>query len=259
LVGAGPGDPKLLTLCAVELLGRADVVIYDRLIQQGVLAYARPGAELIYMGKPLGKHESRQDEILDLLVSKARDGKRVVRLKGGDPFVFGRGGEEAEHLAANHVAFEVVPGVSSAFAAPLCAGIPVTHRRAASCVTVVTGHECREDESGLDWEALARSQTLVFLMCVSNADRIADRLIANGRAFETPAAVVQMAYWPGERVVTATLGTIGGETRRAGIEAPATLVVGEVVRLREKLASNGSVGAPKRGHSSSVAVRNSKL
>jgi uroporphyrinogen III methyltransferase/synthase len=244
LVGAGPGDPKLLTLWAVELLGEADVIIYDRLIQLGVLSYARPGAELVYMGKPVGKHASRQDEILDLLVEYARAGKRVVRLKGGDPFVLGRGGEEAEHLAACDVPFEVVPGVSSAFAAPLSAGIPVTHRHAASCVTVVTGHECHDGGSSLDWDALARSQTLVFLMCVSTMDRIAGRLIAHGRPPETPAAVVQMAYWPGQQTLTATLATIAGQMRRAGMEAPATLVVGEVVRMHEKLGSNGRVSAP---------------
>lgn len=234
-MGAGPGDPKLMTLWAAELLREADVVIYDRLIQPGVLAYANPAAEMIYMGKPVGRHESRQDEIMALLVEKAKAGKTVVRLKGGDPFIFGRGGEEAECLVENGIPFEVVPGVTSAFAAPLKAGIPVTHRRAASSVTVVTGHECKENENCLDWEALARGGTLVFLMGVSNAGRIAQRLIEKGRPADTPVAVVQKAFWPGERVITGVLGKVAEHIEAEGIKPPATLVVGEVVRMREKL------------------------
>ncbi|MGA2324980.1 MAG: uroporphyrinogen-III C-methyltransferase [Bryobacteraceae bacterium] len=240
LVGAGPGDPKLLTLRAVELLEAADVVVYDRLIQDGVLAYANPRAERIYMGKPLGKHESRQDEINELLVRKACEGKMVVRLKGGDPFVFARGGEEAEYLADRDVPFEVIPGISSALAAPLFAGIPVTHRDAASSLGIITGHECKEDQSRLDWAAISKLQTLVFVMCVSNVGRIAGKLIENGRSADTPAALIQMAYWPGQRVLTGTLGTIAEEAIRVAIQPPATLVVGEVVRMHEKL--NGLVG-----------------
>ncbi len=243
LVGAGPGDPKLLTLWAVDLLRRADVVIYDRLVQAGTLAFANAAAELIYMGKPVGKHESRQNEILQMLAEKASAGKTVVRLKGGDPFVFGRGGEEAEFLAERGIPFEVIPGVSSAFAAPLSAGIPVTHRAAASCVTIATGHECKGNENCLDWGCLARAQTLVFLMGVSNAKRIAERLIANGKPAETPVAVVQTAYWPTERVITATLGTVAEQIARAGIEPPATLIVGDVVRMREKLVLREPVSA----------------
>ncbi len=235
LVGAGPGDPKLLTLRAVELLEAADVIVYDRLIQDAVLGYANPLAECIYMGKPVGRHESRQDDINELLVRKAREGRMVVRLKCGDPFVFARGGEEAEYLVEHEVPFEVVPGVSSALAAPLAAGIPVTHRNAASSLGIITGHECRDQESRLDWAGLAKLQTLVFLMGVSNVGRIADRLIENGRSADTPAALIQRAFWPGQRVLTATLGTIAAEAARAGIEPRATLVVGEVVRLREKL------------------------
>ncbi len=235
LVGAGPGAPELLTLKAAELLQNAEVVIYDRLIQERVLELASPSAERIYMGKPLGRHESRQGEIHELLVRKGREGKRVVRLKGGDPFLLGRGGEEAEYLAEHGVPFEVVPGVSSALAAPLRAGIAVTHREVASSVTIVTGHEAGREESGLDWEALARMDTLVFLMAVHNLGRIAERLIAGGRDPATPAAMVQMAFWPGERCLVASLGTIPDRARRAAIEPPAVLVVGEVVRLREKL------------------------
>ena len=173
LVGAGPGHPELLTLKAAKLLETGDVIVYDRLIQEEVLALAKPSAERIYMGKKVGIHESRQDEIHELLLRKAREGKIVVRLKGGDPFLFGRGGEEAEFLAGHGVPFEVVPGVSSALAAPLSAGIAVTHRDAASAIAIVTGHEASRQESRLNWQALAGMDTLVFLMAVRNTGRIA--------------------------------------------------------------------------------------
>ena len=235
LVGAGPGDPDLLTMKAAELLRTAEVVVYDRLIQERVLALASPSAERIYMGKTAGHHESRQGEINALLVGKAREGKRVVRLKGGDPFLLGRGGEEAEYLAEHGVPFDVVPGISSALAAPLRAGIAVTHRDLASSVTIITGHECSREHSRLDWEALSRMETLVFLMAVRNAGCIADNLMARGRSPATPVAMIQQAFWAGERVVVATLGTLAEEVQRAGIQPPATLVIGEVVRLREKL------------------------
>jgi uroporphyrin-III C-methyltransferase len=235
LVGAGPGHPELLTLKAAELLRAGDVVVYDRLIQEEVLALVKPSAERIYMGKPVGKHDSRQDEIHEVLASKAREGKTVVRLKGGDPFVFGRGGEEAEYLAAHGVPFEVIPGVSSALAAPLSAGIAVTHRDAASCVAIVTGHEAKEENSRLDWSALSKLETLVFLMGVHNAGLIAQRLMDHGRSPDTPAAMIQMAFWHDEKVATATLATIAEVVQREGIKPPATFVVGEVVRLREKL------------------------
>lgn len=237
LVGAGPGPVDLLTLRAAALLGQADVVVYDRLIQARVLELANPAAEIIYMGKPVGCHRSRQQEINQLLVEKARAGKMVVRLKGGDPYLLGRGGEEAEYLAEHGVPFEAVPGVSSALAAPLCAGIPVTHRDIASSVAIATGHEAREEASRLDWAALSRMDTVVFLMCVHNAERIASRLIEHGRDPRTPAAMVQMAYWPEQRVITAPLEQIAEKARQAGIQPPATLVVGEVVRLHEKLAA----------------------
>ncbi|MFZ0962146.1 MAG: uroporphyrinogen-III C-methyltransferase [Terriglobia bacterium] len=235
LVGAGPGHPELLTLKAAELLKAADVIVYDRLIQEDVLALAKVSAERIYMGKPLGKHDSRQTEIDELLLRKAREGKLVVRLKGGDPFLFGRGGEEAEFLAEHDVPFEVIPGVSSALAAPLSAGIAVTHRDAASSVAIITGHEATKDTSRVDWDALRKLDTLVFLMGVHNVRRISQELIAHGRDPATPAAMIQMAFWPEERVVTGTLGSIAGEVERAGIGPPATLVVGNAVRLREKL------------------------
>jgi len=237
LVGAGPGPAELLTLKAAELLRDADVVVYDRLIQEGVLALAPPTAERIYMGKPVGRHDSRQDEVNEVLVRKAREGKQVVRLKGGDPFVLGRGGEEAEYLAQRGVPFDVIPGISSAIAAPLHAGIPVTHRDVASCVVIATGHEAHRDEDRLDWAALSKLDTLVFLMSVHNVERIASRLMEHGRDPATPAALIQMAYWPTERVLVATLATIAAEAERAKVEPPSTLLIGEVVRLRETLKS----------------------
>jgi uroporphyrin-III C-methyltransferase len=235
LVGAGPGHPELLTIKAADLIKTADVIVYDRLIQEEVLALARPSAERIYMGKPVGKHDSRQDEVNELLARKACEGKIVVRLKGGDPFVFGRGGEEAEYLAEQGVPFEVIPGVCSALSAPLSAGIPVTHRYAASSLAIVTGHHADGTKTPIDWDALTRLDTLVFLMCVHNVDKIAANLIAAGRAADTPAAMVQMAFWHDELAVTGTLATIAEDCRRAGVKPPATLVIGEVVRVREKL------------------------
>ncbi len=234
-MGSGPGHPELLTIKAERLLKAADVVVYDRLVQEEVLALAKPSAECIYMGKPVGKHDSRQAEIHELLLSRAREGKMVVRLKGGDPFLFGRGGEEAEYLADHGVPFEVIPGVSSALAAPLSAGIAVTHRDLASAVTIVTGHEAKRDHGELDWDALSRVGTLVFLMGVSNVAVIARLLLEHGKDPNTPAAMIQMAFWHNERVVTGTLATIADQVREANIEPPATLVVGEVVRLGEKL------------------------
>jgi len=233
VVGAGPGHPDLLTLKAAALLKIADVIVYDRLIQPAVLDLANPAAERIFMGKLLGGSASQQDDIHAVLLQKAREGKTVVRLKGGDPFMFGRGGEEAEFLATHHVPFEVVPGVSSALAAPLRAGIPVTHRGVASSVAFVTGHEASDEAPGLDWTALARMHTLVFLMAVNNVRRIAARLIAHGRLMSTPVAIIQSAFWDDEQIITSTLDAIGDEVDRLGIQPPATLVIGDVVRLRQ--------------------------
>jgi uroporphyrinogen III methyltransferase / synthase len=236
LVGAGPGDPSLLTLRAAELLKRAEVVIYDRLIQDEVLSYCAPAAERIYMGQPVGRHESRQGEVHALLLHKAREGKLVVRLKGGDPFLFGRGGEEVEFLARHHIPFEVVPGVSSALAAPLAAGIAVTYRDVASSVAIVTGHEAKKDPGRISWQALSLMDTLIFLMGVHNLRHISSKLVECGRSPETPAAMIQAAFWPDQKIVTGTLANIADEVERAGIEPPATLVVGDVVRLHERLA-----------------------
>jgi uroporphyrin-III C-methyltransferase len=235
LVGAGPGDPELLTVRAVRLLRSGDVIVYDRLIQEEVLALAKPSSEKLFMGKVLGCHTSRQDEIHQLLVEKARAGKTVIRLKGGDPFLFGRGGEEVEYLAEHGVPFEVVPGVSSCLSAPLSANIAVTHRDASSSVAIVTGHNAIGNHERVDWQALSKIDTVVFLMGVHNVKTIAEKLVAAGRSPDTPAAMIQMAFWDGEHVVTGTLRNIASEVRRAGVEPPATLVVGEVVRLRDKL------------------------
>lgn len=235
LVGAGPGYPDLLTIRAVRLIQTGDVIVYDRLIQEEVLALAKPAAEKIFMGKYVSKHASRQDEINELLVHKAKQGKTVIRLKGGDPFLFGRGGEEAEYLVEHGVPFEVVPGVSSCLSAPLSAGIAVTHRDVASSVAIVTGHNSNENHDRVDWEALSKVDTLVVLMGVHNVTHIAQALMAAGRPSDTPAAMIQMAFWPGQQIVVGTLATIAEDVRRAHVEAPATLVVGEVVRLHGNL------------------------
>lgn len=234
LVGAGPGDPDLLTVRAARLIAEADVLVYDRLIQPAVLALANPAAEKIDMGKTPG-HHTRQDEIHQVLEEKAREDKLVVRLKGGDPFLFGRGGEEVEYLAEHGIPFEVVPGVSSCLSAPLSANIAVTHRDASSSVAIVTGHSADGHEDRVDWHAIARIDTAVFLMGVHNIQYIADHLIAAGRPPATPAAMVQMAYWDDQRVIVGTLENIADLVRRGDVQPPATLVVGEVVLLRQRL------------------------
>ena len=253
LVGAGPGHPDLLTVRAVRLIQTGDVIIYDRLIQAEVLALAKPSAEKIFMGKFLGKHASRQEEIHELLVRKAREGKIVIRLKGGDPFLFGRGGEEAEYLVDNGIEFEVVPGVSSCLSAPLSAGIAVTHRDVASSVAIVTGHNATGNHDRVDWQALSRVDTLVVLMGVHNVAQIAHALIDAGRSSDTPAAMVQMAFWPGQQIVMGSLATIGEKVRRAHVEAPATLVIGETVRLHEKL-KHASLDAVREWQGSIAAI-----
>ena len=235
LVGAGPGDPELLTIRAARLLKNGDVIVYDRLIQEEVLALAKPSSEKIFMGKVLGCHSSRQDEIHQVLVEKAREGKTVIRLKGGDPFLFGRGGEEIEYLAEHGVPFEVVPGVSSCLSAPLSANIAVTHREASSAVAIVTGHNAIGNHERVDWQALSKIDTVVFLMCVHNVETIARKLMAAGRHAQTPAAMIQTAFWDSTQVVSGTLENIAAKVQKADVRPPATLVVGEVVRLRDKL------------------------
>ena len=238
LVGAGPGDPGLMTQRALELIARADVILYDRLIPATALAGSRPGSELVYVGKTPGGKSMPQEAINELLVEHGRGGGTVVRLKGGDPFVFGRGGEEAEALAAAGIEFEVVPGVTAGVAAPAYAGIPVTHRDEASAVAFVTGHEDPgKDESALDWDALARFPgTLVLYMGVRRLAEIADRLIDAGRSRDEPAAVIERGTFPGQRTVTAPLGDLPGAVAEAGIEAPAITVIGPVARRRDSLA-----------------------
>jgi uroporphyrinogen III methyltransferase/synthase len=235
LIGAGPGDPGLITLKGVRCLEAADVVAYDALANPRLLQHVRPDAERIYVGKRGGDHALPQEEIGRLLVERARAGKVVARLKGGDPFIFGRGGEEAEELAAAGIPFEVVPGVTSAVAAPAYAGIPLTHRAFTSTVAFVTGHEDpTKPDTSIAWDKIATGiGTLVFFMGVGQLPEIAKRLMGHGRAPETPAAVIRWGTRAEQQVVTGTLRSIVERSR--GIKPPALIVVGEVVRLRETL------------------------
>ncbi len=237
LVGAGPGDPGLMTARSLELIARADVIVYDRLIPDEALAGARPDAELVYVGKEGGGPSMPQAEIDAALLEHGRAGRLVVRLKGGDPFVFGRGGEEAEVLSEAGVPFEVVPGVTAGVAAAAYAGIPVTHRGLASAVAFLTGHEDPDKpESALDWDALARFPgTLVLYMGVRQLGSIAERLIEAGRDPAEPAAIVQRGTFPDQRVVEGTLATIAETAGAAGVRAPALTVVGAVGALREHI------------------------
>ncbi|HEX3362307.1 MAG TPA: uroporphyrinogen-III C-methyltransferase [Solirubrobacterales bacterium] len=237
LVGAGPGDPGLMTRRSLELIADADSIYYDRLIPTGALDGAREDAELIYVGKQPGVPSVPQEEIGERLIEAAKAGRSVVRLKGGDPFVFGRGGEEGEALRAAGVEFEVVPGVTAGVAATAYAGIPVTHRDDASAVAFVTGHEDPEKaETALDWPALAAFPgTLVFYMGVKRLGENAASLIEGGRDPEQPAAAIERGTWPGQRTVTATLGTIAASVEREAIKAPALIVIGDVAARREDL------------------------
>lgn len=237
LVGAGPGDPGLITARALELIGLADVIFYDRLIPPNALSGAREDAELVYVGKMPGTVHNPQEQINQQIVTAARQGKTVVRLKGGDPFIFGRGGEEAEELADAGIDFEIVPGVTAAVAAAATAGIPLTHRDDSAGVAFVTGHRDASGEQGIDPDgSLARfSGTLVFYMGVKRlAENVAD-LIAGGRPADQPAAAIERGATPKQRVVTATLGTIAEKVEAEGIRPPALIVIGDVVRHREKL------------------------
>ena len=232
IVGGGPGDPGLITVKGLNCLRRADVVLYDRLVAQELLTEVPFHAELIDVGKEPRRHRRSQEEINGLLIEKARQGKIVVRLKGGDPFVFGRGGEECQALAEAGIRYEVVPGVSSAIAVPAYAGIPVTQRGVTTAFTVVAGHTGGAD-STIDWAAISSIGTIVFLIGVEPLPEIVERLIAHGRAADAPAALIQEGTTLGQRVVTATLGDIVEKTR--DIRPPAVLVVGEVVRLQGQL------------------------
>lgn len=237
LVGAGPGDYRLVTLKAVECLQKAEVVVYDRLADDRILRWAPEDAEYIYVGKASSHHTMKQEDISRLLVDKARAGKCVVRLKGGDPFVFGRGGEEALLLEESGLPFEIVPGITSAISVPAYAGIPVTHRAVATSFAVVTGHEDpTKGESNMRWDKLATGvDTLVFLMGVANLPHITRELVANGRPADTPAAVIRWGTKPEQRVLMTTVGTAAEDVAKAGLKPPAIFIVGEVVKLREKL------------------------
>jgi uroporphyrinogen III methyltransferase/synthase len=236
LVGAGPGDPGLLTVRAAELLAAADVVVYDSLVSDGVMRHVRPEAERVFMGKRGGQPSATQDEINAKLVELGRSARRIVRLKGGDPYLFGRGAEEAIVLHAAGVAFEVVPGVTSAIAAPAYAGVPITHRDAASSVTFVTGHEDpTQPASDLDFGALARSGTVVFLMGVRGVRHNLGELMRAGRAPSTPACAVQWGTTERQRAVVGTVATLADDIEREKLGSPAILLVGDVVKFRDTL------------------------
>jgi uroporphyrin-III C-methyltransferase len=232
IVGGGPGDPGLITVKGLASLRRADVVLYDRLASSELLDEVPAHAEKIDVGKEPKKHRRSQEEINALLIEKAREGKRVVRLKGGDPFVFGRGGEECQALAEAGIRYEVIPGVSSAIAVPAYAGIPVTQRGVATAFTVVAGHTGASD-SDIDWAAISRIGTVIFLMGVEHLSEIVAQLTAHGRSADTPAALIREGTTQNQEVVRATLGDIVEKSQ--GIRPPAVLIVGEVVRLHEQI------------------------
>ncbi|MGC9142082.1 MAG: uroporphyrinogen-III C-methyltransferase [Caldimicrobium sp.] len=235
LVGAGPGDPYLFTLKGKALLEKAEVVVYDYLANPELLNFCRKNCELIYVGKKGGAHTMPQEEINKLLVTKAKEGKIVVRLKGGDPFLFGRGGEELEALVKEGIPFEVVPGITSGIAVPAYAGIPVTHRDYTSTLALITGHEAEgKEESRIDFKALSRIGTLVFFMGVKNLPYIVENLIKEGKSPDTPCAVIQWGTTPKQKTAEGTLGTILDEVKKKGLTAPAIIIVGEVVKLRKQ-------------------------
>ena len=238
LVGAGPGDPKLLTIKALEILKKADVVIYDRLVTDEILKLIPKKTEKFYVGKSAGKHTIPQDKINELLVSEACKGKIVVRLKCGDPFIFGRGGEEAEKLQQSGIPFEVVPGISSALAAPAYAGIPLTHRKYSSSVVIVTGHEdVNKPESKVKWEKIATLiDTFVILMGVEKLGSITKRLIDGGKDPKTDVTIIEWGTTKRQRVIGGTLGDIAEKAKEKGVKPPAVIVIGDVVKLGEKLA-----------------------
>jgi len=234
LVGAGPGDPELLTLRALKLMERAEVVLYDNLVSQGILDLIPAGVERVYVGKQRANHTLRQEEINERLVREAQAGRRVLRLKGGDPFMFGRGGEEIDSLAANGIPFEVVPGITAALGVAAFAGIPLTHRDHAQACLFVTGH-LKDGSMDLDWPALVRPrQTVVVYMGLLCLPILCAKLIEHGQSPEHPAAVVQQGTAPTQRVVTGTLATLPALAEQAQLHGPTLIIVGDVVRLRDR-------------------------
>jgi len=237
LVGAGPGDPGLFSLKGLEALKNADVIVYDYLANRSFLKYAKEDVEIIYVGKKGGDHTLPQSKINQLTIEKALEGKNVVRLKGGDPFIFGRGGEEAQEIIRKGITFEIIPGITSAIAVPAYAGIPLTHRKYTQTVAFITGHEDpAKKDSGIEWKKIATGiGTLVFLMGVGNLRNIVDKLIENGRSPRTPVAVIRWGTTPKQRTVTGTLENIISEVEKSGLKPPSIIVVGDVVGLREEL------------------------
>jgi len=240
LVGAGPGDPDLLTVRALRVLQAAEIVVYDRLVSDGVLALVPEGAERIFAGKASRKHHMPQETINDVLVTQARGGRRVVRLKGGDPFIFGRGSEEALHLAKHGIPFDIVPGITASMGCAAYAGIPLTHRGLAKGVHFVTGHMADNGELDLDWNRLADPDTtLVIYMGLMKINRICNNLIHAGLAPDTPAAAIQNGTLPTQKVTSATLAGLPGEIAKAELSAPTLFVVGAVAAFAETLAWHG--------------------
>jgi uroporphyrin-III C-methyltransferase/precorrin-2 dehydrogenase/sirohydrochlorin ferrochelatase len=235
LVGGGPGDPELLTLRALRLMQQADVVLYDRLVSDGVMELVRRDAERIYVGKRRSEHAMQQENINQLLVDLAKQGKRVLRLKGGDPFIFGRGGEEIELLAQNHIPFQVVPGITAASGCAAYAGIPLTHRDYAQSVRFVTGH-LKSNDPNVQWPELANpTQTIVFYMGLLGLRDICESLVAHGRAATTPVALIERGTTQQQRVLIADLATIADVVASQEVHAPTLFIVGDVVKLHENL------------------------
>jgi len=237
-VGAGPGDPELMTIKGANALKKADVIVYDRLVNPQLLEYAKPLVELIYCGKKPDKHLIPQEQINEILVEKALKGKNVVRLKGGDPSIFGRVGEEAEHCVDHGVSFEIVPGITSGISASMYAGIPLTHRDFSSSCAFITGHKgTKSVDKEIQWEKLSTSvDTLVFYMGVGNIKMIQEKLLLHGRPCDTPVALVRWGTTENQETLTGTLENISQKVTEAKFRSPAIIVVGEVVKLREKLA-----------------------
>lgn len=236
LVGAGPGDPDLITVKALKCIQKADIILYDRLANEELLKEAKPDADLVFCGKHPNFHTLKQETINHLLVKYAKQGKIVTRLKGGDPFVFGRGAEEAETCARHGISFEVIPGITSGIAAPAYSNIPLTHRDLGSSFAVIPGHRCKGNHEEIDWQSLSKSvDTLAIYMGISNLPYIVEQLVKNDKKGDTPVAVIQEGTTKYQRIVVGTLNTIVKEVEKEKISNPAMIVIGEVVRFRERI------------------------